>query len=253
MFREFGEDLVQNLYLKVLHFIVSVCWATTFFPQPFPEAVKNAPVIVRGTVGMNYTDWGKDPEGTQRIYTYYEVQLAEGFKGNIPNQNSMIIRELGGEKDGVGLHVAGTSQYHRGEDVVVFLRDRNADNSYDVQGMMMGKYNVQIDSSGQEVLSGPGLIENNGPGNHPKWTLEALRGLIQTQKGAASPSLTDQKTKTTPSESLLHQTDPTRNPPSPTAPQLQRTAPEEPSRPFIVFGILFGGIIVILRLLRRKK
>ena len=75
---------------------------------------------------MSYPEWGKDSRGTKRIYTFTELQTSEVFKGNASSP-SMVIREMGGEKDGVGLNIPGTSRYDRGEDVVVFLRDKNED------------------------------------------------------------------------------------------------------------------------------
>jgi hypothetical protein len=234
-------------------------FATTFYPQAFPETVQKAPVIVRGKIGAHYSDWSKDGDGTRRIYTFYELQVTEIFKGNA-SPSTLTIRELGGEKDGVGLQIAGTSQYETGEDVVVFLRDKNPDGTFDVQGMMMGKYNLQTDSNRQEYLVGPGILSGSRndadqpAGGPKKWTLPVFRQLIQSQ----APS-----TAASPTPTLLPS--PTASPnlePSPSAPQLQPPAREEPQSPkgslsipaigigaLGVLGMLWG----ILRMNRRKR
>src|SRR5262249_24305923 len=109
----------------------------------------------------------------------------------------LAIRELGGVKNGVGLHVAGAAEFQPGEDVVVFLNDRNKDGTYDIRGMMMGKYNVKRMDDGSEALIGPGLAlgrdhkiveddardqEQADPGITSGWTLDRLRRLIEEQK-----------------------------------------------------------------------
>ncbi len=173
--------------------------ATTFLPRPFPETVKDAPIIVRGVVGGSYTDWSSGGVGGRRIYTLIELRIEEILKGDVSGPN-LVMRELGGEKDGVGMQVAGTAQFNRGEDVVVFLGERNPDGSYDVRGMMMGKYNIEKDDRGNEVIVGPGLnpsaaahaSHESMTGDHghsattERWTIDALKKLIREQKEVAA-------------------------------------------------------------------
>jgi hypothetical protein len=182
--------------MLVAIFSPEVSYSTTFVPQPFHQEVRDAPVIVRGKIGTSYADWGKDSDGTQRIYTLYELQVVEAFKGDT-HSTSITIREMGGEKEGVGMSVAGTSQYSKGEDVVVFLKNRNPEGAYDVQGMMMGKFNIQTDEEGKEYLVGPALIDGvhskNDTNGGKKWTVEDLRELVQSQKVPTHPSVPGEK------------------------------------------------------------
>jgi len=162
-------------------------WATSFYPQPFPESVQAAPIIVRGKTGMSYADWSSNDAGGRRIYTFYELQPTEILKGQVSASSPLTLRELGGEKDGVGLTVPGVAQFERGEDTLVFLKERNTNGTYDIQGMMMGKYSFQKDADGTEYLTGMGLneVHSNAPSHLPqKWTLEDLRQLIRTQAPA---------------------------------------------------------------------
>jgi hypothetical protein len=166
--------------------------ATTFMAQDFGDSVNSAPVLVHGTVGSSYADWSKAADGSRRIYTFYDLQITEVFKGPASG-TSLVFREMGGEKDGVGMNVSGTAHFDRGEDVVVLLGDRNPDGSYDLRDMMMGKLLVKHDdSSGADVLSGPALSQQPGTlvhgdddaGAKPKkqWTLDSLRQFIASRK-----------------------------------------------------------------------
>ncbi|MGK5087849.1 hypothetical protein WDW86_09840 [Bdellovibrionota bacterium FG-2] len=187
--------------------------ATTFLERPFPETVQDAPNVVRGKVGATTTEWVKGEDGTKRIYTYYELFIDESFKGKVERSTTVQMRELGGEKDGVGMHVSGTAQFNKDEDIVAFLGERNVDNSYDLRNMMMGKFNLQKDEEGNEYLVGAGVSSLTRPelrghedllhpgGNAPvtKWTLTSLRNLIKTQAAqveAGGPSPNPDQTPT---------------------------------------------------------
>lgn len=178
-------------------------WATSFIPRPFPSTVKEASAIVRGTVRDKKVDWSEGEDGTRRIYTFYPIEIKEVFKGDGIG-STLQMRQMGGEKDGVGLQVAGTAQFSPGEDAVVMLGPVNRDGSRDVWGLMMGKYGVERGENGEEYLSGPGLEGGeNDPGaiidgesleNKPaarRWSLSALRKLVVAQGGrpqVAAPS-----------------------------------------------------------------
>jgi hypothetical protein len=158
--------------------------ATSFIEKPFPETVQAAEAIVRGKVGLTYTDWGQEPGDERRIFTFVEVTVDESLKGNLPVGRALIARELGGEKDGVGMKVHGSATFARGEDVVVFLRTPpNRDGSYSLKGLMMGKLQVAVDSQGEEILQGPalGLSKGQSDPNGSKWTLSRLRHTIAEQ------------------------------------------------------------------------
>lgn len=159
-------------------------WGTTFVEQPFPETVNETPVIVRGQIENQNTDWVKTSEGIKQIYTIYDLKITEVFKskGNLSNKDkdkTIQIRELGGEKDGIGLEISGVAHFDMGEDVVVMLKDVNSDGSYDVSGMMMGKYNLKKDDSGQEILIGPGIPSHTNSESSPLPSLHYLRRIIQ--------------------------------------------------------------------------
>jgi len=244
-----------------------VALATSFYEQPFPDAVKDAPVIVRGKVGEETTDWSTAEDGNKRIYTFFEFQVAEVLKGSA-DPKVLRMRELGGEKDGRGMHVAGAAHFSQGEDVVVFLGERNDDGSHDVFGMMMGKYEIKKDLDGSEYLAGPGinsLSDTHGvirthedlkgqtgtPGTK-KWTLESLRTLIASQGDRPKPRDTVSKPVALPPVTPT----PEALPPQPelgetTAPQLQ----SQLATGSWGLGLAFGGaaLTVLLWLVRRRR
>lgn len=173
-------------YTAVLFFLnVPVALATTFMPLPFPERIEEADAIVRATVGNSHTEWSTGRDGSKRIYTFTEVTPREVIKESasqpLPSQ-SFMVRELGGMKDGVGMQVSGTAHLTRGEDVVLMLGRANSDGSYDIRGMMMGKYNLERDSQGEEVLIGPGLDGSDDPEGH---AFHEGHGKTQGQSGTS--------------------------------------------------------------------
>jgi LPXTG-motif cell wall-anchored protein len=254
---------------------LTVALATTFVEQPFPDTVQEAPIIARGKIGMRYADWSVGTDGQKRIYTYTELRVDEVLKGRVSGQN-LVMRELGGEKDGVGMQVAGSAEFERGEDVVVFLQNPNKDGTHTVQGMMMGKYNVRQDANGQEFIEGAGLSSLGHPAIrgkehliHPeesqsatgasKYSLQALRDLIRDQSQGAdarvqNPVISGQNPPS-PSPTLVP---PSEEPGAPTAaPQLQPGTPETSASDWAMVAWVGAGLagIALLAwlLLRRRK
>ncbi|MBS1963023.1 MAG: hypothetical protein JST04_12460 [Bdellovibrionales bacterium] len=188
--------------LSIALALVAQASASSFYEIPFPDTVRNTPTIVRGKIGKSTTEWTTLPDGGKHLFTYYEVEVNEGFKGGPRGGAPIRIREIGGTKDGVSLNVSGTANFDKGEDVVVLLGEPSAagDNAYPVMGMMMGKFNVEKGADGKEYLRGAGLGSSTQPGirhehgneSTAQISLEALRDIIRTQaseaKAAPSPT-----------------------------------------------------------------
>jgi hypothetical protein len=182
---------LSSLSLLIL-LMAPLAQATSFAPREFSAGVQDAPNILRGKVGMTYSDWGKSSDGARRLYTFYELQIEEVFKGSITGR-SLVMRELGGQKDGIGMEVPGSAKFSRGEDVVVFLNNKNPEGSHDLRGLMMGKYGIAVDSDRKEYLTGAGIsgemahADEDEHGHRDiapptkKWTLDSLRQLIAAQ------------------------------------------------------------------------
>ena len=253
--------MIKNSFVGLAWaFYTQISFATTFAPVPFPQSVQDAPLIVQGKVGMSYSDWGKNQAESKQLYTYTELDDIQALKGQA-SEHSIVIREMGGEKDGIGLHIPGTAAFKQGEDIVIFLKNRslgapgsaelpNRDDSYPVHGMMMGKYTLETNSEGEEILKGPGLLDEK------TWTVRDLKKLITSQEllrkketaqnGIPTPSPLAPPTFLTPRETS----------PS-SAPRLQHFSQLEPSARFnlwIYLSIgLAGGLIVFFTLKYLRK
>lgn len=90
--------------------------ATVVEGQSFEEMSAGAKVIVRGTVGAQQARWD---DGRRRIHTYTEVRVTEALKGQVPT--IILVRQPGGEVDGIGARVSGAARFHEGEEVLLFL------------------------------------------------------------------------------------------------------------------------------------
>ncbi len=248
--------------------------ATSFLERPFAETVKDSPVIVRGKIAQTYADWGHGQDTHQRVYTYWELRVTELIKGSASGAGGMLImREMGGEKDGVGMQISGTARFSKDEDVVVFLSDKNGEGNHDVWGMMMGKLIVQRDAQGEETLAGPAINsltasqirdEHEGHGDTrpaPKWTLEALRRLVASQGDAPSSAANlPIKPEVAASSAPSPTDDPT---PSQAASQLQPSSPErpfeepldsgQPDRARVVWGLVAAVLVAILVFIVKKR
>lgn len=169
--------------IKIILFFVSATFASSFYIKPFPEIVRGASSIVRGKVGKSEVQWTTLPDGSKHLFTYYEVEVSEGFKGDLRSGSPIRIRELGGAKDGVTLNVSGTANFDKGEEVVVMLGEANSeiDGAYPVLGMMMGKFNLEKGEDGKEALRGAAL-QSEHPGEKPAIiSLDRLREIVRTQ------------------------------------------------------------------------
>ena len=280
-FRAYSRALSWTLSLVLSAWPpLSPAYATSFFQIPFPQAVSDAPAIVRGTVGNSYSDWGKGADSSKRLYTFTELQIAEVFKGSIGGSRTLIMRELGGSKDGMGMEVPGSAKFSRGEDVVAFLGDTNSDSSRDVRGLMMGKYMVERDPQGNEFLSGPGLgvvggdehivhgsEETTGQADTTRWTIDALRQLVRSQAkntdvnsqqmrpGNATPKPTFSRDVLPAPVAIIAS--------GPSAPQLQPSPVGEgsgtssnipkPWLPWVLAGLALLGLTAIIRDRIRKR
>ncbi|MEN9723304.1 MAG: hypothetical protein RJB38_1290 [Pseudomonadota bacterium] len=187
-------------------------FGTSFIEKSFPDSVGDAPVIVRGQIGMSYSDYGKTLEDGRKLFTFYELNVSEVFKGR-SGTGTMIVRQLGGTKEGITVEVPGTAKFSRGEDVVVMLGGENSDGSYDIRSLMMGKYSIEkVD--GKEYLRGPGALspsevqpgkliqadEHPTEGPPPLYTLDDLRALVRGDSASGGASRAEPSVHASPNQ-----------------------------------------------------
>ncbi len=122
--------------------------ATTVIPPSFDELVNEADVIFQGRVTNVKSQW--IGEGAQRtIVTYVTFRVEDAVKG-IPGQ-SYAIRMLGGTVDGKTMEVADAPKFAVGGQDVVFVQN-NGSQFIPLVGIMHGRFRVQHDQAGQEVI-----------------------------------------------------------------------------------------------------
>jgi hypothetical protein len=206
--------------------------ATTFVPRPLPDQVQETATIVRGQIGAHTSDWVVSDDHSRRIFTIYQLQVKEVFKGDTGANGTIRIRELGGEKDGVGMQVSGAAQFAQGEDVVVFLGPENSDGSYDVLGLESGRYSIQV-RDGQECLAGMNSSQQC------EWNVNSLRKVVADQ-GQGIPGKKALPASPKPSPSVGSFSDHALSPSS-----NQSTAPRLQPGGWLWLGVLGFGLVLL--------
>jgi len=113
--------------------IVSTAFATTVVHYNWDQMVDKSDVVVTGTVIDKYSHWNA---AKTKIYTTTTVAVSSILKG--VTGETVEVRQLGGEVDGVGAKLLGTPEYTLGESVVLFLEPR-PDGAFITVGLSQGK------------------------------------------------------------------------------------------------------------------
>lgn len=132
--------------------------ATVVLRQNLEQLTHGSETVVHGQVVKTWTAW--DP-GRTAIWTHYEIQVAEAWKG-VPG-HSVVISEPGGELDGLRMAVPGAPQYHVGEQVVVFAV-RTPVGYLRTCGWGQGRYLVSADGRVRPDLAQTPVVDRSKPG-----------------------------------------------------------------------------------------
>lgn len=97
--------------------------------------------IVHGKVVRKYSQWVKKE---RRIYTYITIAVLSRVKGQ--TKQEVVIRQVGGVANGLGMHVPGSAKFELGEEVFVFLEKSRVTAHHMVMGMSYGKFSVVTDA-----------------------------------------------------------------------------------------------------------
>ena len=242
--------------------------ATSFYIRPFSEFTQTTETIVHGTLSNIHTENGLTGDGGKTIYTYANLAIKEVLKGKI-NSNQILIRKIGGSKDGLTLEIPSSPELIEGEETVLYLSSEKEDHAYEITGLELGKFGLQ-EKNGELILTGgifnygnkndahPGeTLNNEDPNlkeNSQEWSINQLKSMIAKQAPALesvkenlqSPSLTNSSVsisktelpqQSTAKESTLEKNSaPDSEPPSPFLLPL-----------FIAFIILGMGLIFYFR------
>ena len=123
--------------------------ATTVIPPTFDQLVRDAELIFEGTVAEVRSEWlgqGADRE----MVTYVTFAIEDAMKG-APDK-SYTIRMLGGTIDGETREVADAPRFKTGDRDILFV-EHNGTQFIPLVGIMHGRFHVQTDAKGQEVIA----------------------------------------------------------------------------------------------------
>jgi hypothetical protein len=133
-----------------------IAMASLMRAMDLTELTTSADQIVVGDVVSTECTWDS---GHRNIYSTIEISVQESWKGSVPNDGRISIRQLGGTVGEIEMTVHGMAQFTRGERALLFLRQAH------VVGMGQGKRHVQWD-----------------PG-HKRWLADSQESLDVTQAG----------------------------------------------------------------------
>ena len=123
--------------------------ATTVIPPTFDQLVREAELILEGTVIDARSQW--TGEGAERnIVTYVTFNVEDAIKG-APGK-SYAIRILGGTVDGQTMEVSDTPRFKTGDRDILFV-EHNGSQFVPLVGIMHGRFHVQRDGAGRDVVA----------------------------------------------------------------------------------------------------
>jgi len=149
----------------------SLAGATTVQKMTVRDLAKKSESIVLARVE---DETARMDEGSKEIYTYVTLRVIEGVKGSKRNDNAksknadelITIRQLGGTYGKYISVVPGMPTFQKGEEVVVFLSQKDRAGYPWVMGLQQGKYSVSTDDNGfkqvRNDMDGLTVVEENG-------------------------------------------------------------------------------------------
>jgi hypothetical protein len=166
--------------------------ATTVIPPTFDELVTQAEVIFQGSVTDVRSQWVG--EGGQRhIISDVTFTVEDTVKG-APGQ-TYTLRMLGGTVDGETMGVSDAPKFKVGDKDILFV-ENNGKQFVPLVGIMHGRFRVQRDQSGQEVVANnegepvknaAGAVRNGAATVEPNLSAADFKAAIKTKLQANQP------------------------------------------------------------------
>ncbi len=119
--------------------------ATTVEKMSLRDLAKKSDAIVLARV----EDESARYDSNKEIFTYITLRVLEPVKG--PKKDDVItIRQMGGTVDKIASIVPGMPVFRKGDEVVLFLTQKDGAGYPWVMGLQQGKYSVTADERGQK-------------------------------------------------------------------------------------------------------
>jgi hypothetical protein len=135
--------------------------ATTVLKLSMKDLARKSDAVVVARVEDEVARYDTDKE----IYTYITLRVLDPVK-NSRKDDQITIRQLGGVVDHIASVVPGMPTFQKGEEVVVFLTQKDRAGYPWVMGLQQGKYSVRTDANGTQrvrnELSGTTLLDASG-------------------------------------------------------------------------------------------
>jgi hypothetical protein len=135
--------------------------ATTVQKFTLQELTMKASSIVIGKVEGATSSWDA---ANKEIYTFYTITVSQPVKG-AKGGETITIRQLGGTVGNIASIVPGMPSFKKGEEVVLFLTQKDAAGYPWVLGLQQGKYSV-VEQAGVKMvrndLAGTEFLTPNG-------------------------------------------------------------------------------------------
>ncbi len=106
-----------GLALSALMLLTSPAEATVAVELDRTQLVEMSDLVVRATVSAASYRWNEDHS---QILTLTRLSVTQYIKGNGPSE--LVLRQFGGQIDGLVSHIAGDARLEPGQDVVLCLR-----------------------------------------------------------------------------------------------------------------------------------
>jgi hypothetical protein len=122
--------------------------ATTVIPPSFDQLVTQAQAIFQGNVTDVRSQWAG--EGSQKqIVSYVTFKVEDSLKGD--TGESYTIRMYGGTVGEDSMGISDAPVFKVGDRDIVFV-ENNGSQAIPLVGIMYGRFHVQRDQSGQDVV-----------------------------------------------------------------------------------------------------
>ncbi|MBF0537669.1 MAG: hypothetical protein HQL03_05360 [Nitrospirae bacterium] len=122
------------------------------------ELTRGADVVIRGRVNQVKAQWSEDGK---RIVTRSTVGVGEYVKGS--GTTTVEVEQLGGEVDGMGLRVSDTVYLKAGDEVILFLKQReDTVQGISGRGVTAGVYTIVGAAQGLYVIDKGGKAVKGG-------------------------------------------------------------------------------------------
>lgn len=124
------------------------------------QLTRNAGAIVEGQVTAVRSDWTSNHT---QIYTTVTLQVSQVLKGSISGSH-MDLRLLGGTVDDITMMIVDQPAFEVNERVFLFLRPNYEVRDIPLVGQSAGKFRVEVDANGADVLHNDGMTVSKNDG-----------------------------------------------------------------------------------------